>query len=79
MLVQYVEFSGASMDDEDELEDTDSNFDSASIRLPDPNADKANLKRGRPLENLLMTKNRRLQEQLTILRVIKFSAFLSNC
>lgn len=37
--------------------------------MPDPNADKANQNRGRPLENLLMGKNRKIQEQLTVLRV----------
>jgi len=44
--------------------------------MPDPNADKANQSRGRPLENLLMTKNRKIQEQLTTLRVSQLSILL---
>jgi len=40
-----------------------------SMRLPDPNADKANAQHGRSLENLLATKNKRLQQDLTELRV----------
>jgi hypothetical protein len=39
------------------------------MRLPDPNADKANAQHGRSLENLLATKNKRLQQDLTELRV----------
>lgn len=39
------------------------------IRLPDPNADKANLQHGKPLEHLLMAKNRKLQDEVTALRV----------
>lgn len=39
------------------------------VRMPDPNADKANAHRGKPLENLLMAKNRKLQDELTTMRV----------
>jgi len=39
------------------------------VRMPDPNADKLNQQRGKPLENLLMAKNRKLQDELTALRV----------
>lgn len=39
------------------------------VRMPDPNADKANQHRGKPLETLLMAKNRKLQDELTGLRV----------
>jgi homeobox protein cut-like len=65
-LAQYVEFAGLTLDDED-LDDSISV--TSSVRMPDPNADKANKARGKPLENLLMSKNRKLQEQLTSLRV----------
>ena len=43
--------------------------DDDSMRLPDPNADKANAQHGRSLENLLASKNKRLQQDLTELRV----------
>lgn len=43
--------------------------DDDSMRLPDPNADKANAAHGRSLENLLASKNKRLQQDLTELRV----------
>jgi hypothetical protein len=43
--------------------------DDEAMRLPDPNADKANAQHGRSLENLLANKNKRLQEELTNLRV----------
>lgn len=39
------------------------------MHLPDPNADVANKELGRSLENLLVSKNRRLLEELTKLRV----------
>ena len=53
--------------------DPDETFDGGdsldALKMPDPNADKANAHRGKPLENLLMTKNRRLQDEVTELRV----------
>lgn len=52
--------------DLDEVAEDDA---SELVRMPDPNADKANLVRGKPLENLLMGKNRKLQDELTSLRV----------
>lgn len=54
--IQYVEFSGGDMDDDD-------------VKLPDPNADVANKQLGQSLENLLVSKNRRLLEDLTKIRV----------
>lgn len=42
------------------------------VSMPDPNAEKANRHRGKPLENLLMAKNRKLQDELTGLRVSVF-------
>lgn len=58
-----------------EFADEDDDFGSSlngpalSMRLPNPNAEKANLQHGRPLEGLLMSKNRRLQDGMTRLRV----------
>ncbi|KAK8853171.1 hypothetical protein IAR55_003872 [Kwoniella newhampshirensis] len=61
-IMKYVEFSGADFEnDEDD--------DVTSLHLPDPNATVANKQLGRSLENLLVSKNRRLLEDLTKLRV----------
>ncbi|GAA5910670.1 hypothetical protein JCM5296_001687 [Sporobolomyces johnsonii] len=65
-IMKYVEFAGMNLDDVPG-ESGDSVAD--LVRLPDPNADKANQQRGKPLENLLMAKNRKLQDELTALRV----------
>lgn len=56
--VQFVEFSGGDFNDNDD-----------DVHLPDPNADVANAKLNKSLENLLVSKNRRLLEDLTKLRV----------
>jgi homeobox protein cut-like len=40
----------------------------STLRMPNPNGDKSR-GRGKPLENLLLSKNRKMQEQLTTLRV----------
>lgn len=40
------------------------------LHLPDPNADKANAQRGKPLEVLLATKNKRILEELTKFRIL---------
>lgn len=84
MLLQYIEFSGADIDNDADATFTeyagedDDDFSSVngrsmtSIRLPNPNADKAR-HHGRPLEGLLMSKNRKLQDQMTKLRVRKLS------
>jgi homeobox protein cut-like len=55
---QYVEFSGGDFNDNED-----------DVHLPDPNADVANAKLNKSLENLLVSKNRRLLEDLTKLRV----------
>ena len=39
------------------------------LRLPNPNADKANAQTGKSLEMLLVAKNKRIQEELTKFRV----------
>ena len=54
---QYVEFSGADFDNDDD------------VHLPDPNAHVANQALGQSLENLLVSKNRRVLDELTRLRV----------
>ncbi|GAA5981296.1 hypothetical protein JCM5350_006091 [Sporobolomyces pararoseus] len=65
-IMKYVEFAGMNLD-EVVGEAGDSVAD--LVRMPDPNADKLNQQRGKPLENLLMAKNRKLQDELTALRV----------
>lgn len=67
--MQYVEFAGLDEDaDEDEL-NLNGNGDALGLQLPDPNADKANAQRGKSLEALLATKNKRILEELTKFRV----------
>ncbi|GAA5935894.1 uncharacterized protein JCM15063_001840 [Sporobolomyces koalae] len=65
-IMKYVEFAGMDLDEVvgeagDSMDDL--------VRMPDPNADKVNQQRGKPLENLLMAKNRKLQDELTAIRV----------
>ncbi|KAL7418489.1 hypothetical protein Q5752_006947 [Cryptotrichosporon argae] len=55
-IMKYVEFAGADAEDED-------------VQMPDPNAAIANRQLNRSLENLLVSKNRRLLEDVTKLRV----------
>jgi homeobox protein cut-like len=62
---QYVEFAGL---DEDADEDGD-HGDESGLQLPNPNAQKANAHRGKTLEALLATKNKRILEELTKFRV----------
>jgi len=58
--MKFVEFSGGDADDDED----------AGLRLPDPNADKANQQPARSLESLLMAKNKRILEELTRFRVL---------
>lgn len=66
--MQYVEFSSLEAQDEDES-DTSNEY----LTLPDPNAQKVIGREGKSLEILLATKNKRLQEELTKLRVCSAS------
>ncbi|KAK9899091.1 hypothetical protein P389DRAFT_43741 [Cystobasidium minutum MCA 4210] len=90
-IMKYIEFAGAEIDNDadgamtefaDEEDDFTSSIGGAtsSLRLPNPNAEKANLHHGRPLEGLLMSKNRRLQDGMTRLRVAQeeLTASLQN-
>jgi homeobox protein cut-like len=61
-----VEFGGMDLDDMDTDADAEGE---ETLQLPDPNADKANRQRGKPLESLLLAKNRKTQDELTGLRV----------
>ncbi|KAJ4483236.1 CASP C terminal-domain-containing protein [Lentinula aciculospora] len=67
-IMKYVEFAGF----EDDTEDDQSSIEGyeVGIQLPNPNADKANVQQGKPLETLLATKNKRLLEELTKLRIL---------
>ncbi|KAF8200663.1 CASP C terminal-domain-containing protein [Pholiota molesta] len=67
-IMKYVEFSGFDAnDDDDDHVTTDNDND---WYLPSPNAVKTNAKEGKSLEALLATKNKRLQEELTKLRIL---------
>ncbi|GAA97019.1 uncharacterized protein L969DRAFT_105582 [Mixia osmundae IAM 14324] len=65
-IMKFVEFS--SLNDED-FNDAGSMISSMEMRLPNPNADKPGASKARPLEQLLMLKNRKLSDQVTALRV----------
>nr|ODN99957.1 homeobox protein cut-like [Cryptococcus depauperatus CBS 7855] len=62
-IMKYVEFSGADFGDD---EDSDAE---STLHLPNPNASVSNKKQARSLENLLVSKNRRLLEDLTKVRI----------
>lgn len=70
-IMKYVEFAG--LDEEDTFDATGSspaNGDALGLHLPDPNADKANAQRGKSLEILLATKNKRILEELAKFRIL---------
>lgn len=67
-MLQYVEFSGFDANDEDGTL-MNGNDDDDDVYLPSPDPHKANNREGKSLETLLATKNKRLQEGLTKLRV----------
>lgn len=53
----------------DEDEDAPSSDNELGLRLPNPNASKANTHEAKSLEALLATKNKRILEELTKFRV----------
>lgn len=62
-----MEFAGLEEDaDEDDHEGE------SGLQLPNPNAQKANAQRGKTLEALLATKNKKILEELTKFRVCIF-------
>jgi homeobox protein cut-like len=64
-IMKYVEFAGLEED-----ADADSECANDDLRLPNPNADKANAHHGKSLEALLATKNKRILEELTGFRIL---------
>ncbi|KAJ7703003.1 CASP C terminal-domain-containing protein [Mycena rosella] len=64
-IMKYVEFAGL-----DEDADEDGDQDESGLQLPNPNAQKANAQRGKTLEALLATKNKKILEELTKFRII---------
>ncbi|MBW0526833.1 hypothetical protein O181_066548 [Austropuccinia psidii MF-1] len=72
-IIKYVEFASLNPEDEEQSGFDDSSPNSSSlslaITLPNPNADKANKQKTKSLETLLMNKTRKLQDDLTTLRV----------
>ncbi|KAF8904459.1 CASP C terminal-domain-containing protein [Gymnopilus junonius] len=67
-IMKYVEFSG--FDANDEGEEPTLNGHDLDLYLPSPNPGKSNSGEGRSLDILLSTKNKRLQEELTKLRIL---------
>lgn len=64
--LQYVEFAALEDASEESADEEDDD-----LRLPNPNAEKANSKHGKSLEVLLATKNKRILEELTKFRVCR--------
>ncbi|KAF7321700.1 Golgi membrane protein [Mycena kentingensis (nom. inval.)] len=65
-IMKYVEFAGLDVDADDE----DVAKSDSALQLPNPNAQKANAQRGKTLESLLATKNKKLLEELTRFRIL---------
>ncbi|KAG8912989.1 hypothetical protein FRC00_003305 [Tulasnella sp. 408] len=59
-IMKFVEFAGV-----DDPEDG-----STDVRMPNPNAEKANKQQAQSLESLLMTKNKRLLDEVTRFRIM---------
>ncbi|KAF8638030.1 hypothetical protein AX16_010662 [Volvariella volvacea WC 439] len=64
-IMKYVEFAGLEDDTPDQAL-----ADGADVYLPSPNADVTNSHRGKSLEVLLATKNKRILEELTKFRIL---------
>ncbi|KAI0949581.1 hypothetical protein AcW1_009144 [Taiwanofungus camphoratus] len=69
-IMKYVEFAGLEEGEDDDNTQATGNGDALGLHLPDPNADKANAQRGKSLEVLLATKNKRILEELTKFRIL---------
>ncbi|KAI0697242.1 CASP C terminal-domain-containing protein [Cytidiella melzeri] len=71
-IMKYVEFSGFddTEDAKDPLAASSESTDALGLHLPNPNADKANVQRGKSLEVLLALKNKRILEELTKFRIL---------
>ncbi|EPT04993.1 hypothetical protein FOMPIDRAFT_1156498 [Fomitopsis schrenkii] len=69
-IMKYVEFTGLEEDEDSEGVPINGSGDALGLRLPNPNADKANAQTGKSLEVLLVAKNKRIQEELTKFRVL---------
>ncbi|KAF8307009.1 hypothetical protein DL93DRAFT_2119954 [Clavulina sp. PMI_390] len=67
-IMKYVEFAGANFDDDDSA---DGGFviGDGDVKMPNPNAQKANQQPAKSLEALVHSKNKRLEEELTKLRI----------
>ncbi|KAF9529197.1 CASP C terminal-domain-containing protein [Crepidotus variabilis] len=65
-IMKFVEFSGFDANEEGE----DGEVPKGLLTLPSPNAQKALGREGSSLETLLASKNKRLQEELTKLRIL---------
>ncbi|KAK7692571.1 hypothetical protein QCA50_004201 [Cerrena zonata] len=69
-IMKYVEFAGLDEDEDGQVLLVNGNHDALGLHLPSPNADKANAQRGKSLEVLLATKNKRILEELTKFRIL---------
>lgn len=71
-IMKYVEFAGLEEEDDTEGASLNGNGDALGLQLhlPNPNADKANAQRGKSLEVLLATKNKRILEELAKFRIL---------
>ncbi|THH12105.1 hypothetical protein EW146_g7817 [Bondarzewia mesenterica] len=65
---KYVEFAG--LEGDLDADDSPAPDNELGLRLPDPNATKANAHQAKSLEVLLATKNKRILEELTKFRIL---------
>ncbi|KAF8331111.1 CASP C terminal-domain-containing protein [Cantharellus anzutake] len=60
-IMKYVEFGGAGYGEDDD----------ETVKLPDPNAQKANIQPAKSLEALVLAKNKRILDELAKLRIAR--------
>lgn len=81
-IIKYVEFASLNPEDDENPTFDDCSPNSSSlnlaIKMPNPNADKANKQKTKSLETLLISKNRKLQDDLTTLRVMHDDLLISS-